>query len=317
MGSESQPIQLIWGCQASRQFEQHWLLELLHPLQVRQLEQLEGELVESLQLDQPRVLVESGLLLLERQPAPERISQLQHSRHQRIEQLAALGPFAVIHLSDEEGLDGDQLYPLLPADTPIWRNFPYPRFEADRRIQTFPIGPRREFFGFVAHRLASGRSYPWAFMGTLWASGSRTEAVSVFLQALPEGMFFGGKHFGLGLPLPAYRGHLLNSVFALCPEGDRHLDTFRLYESLQLGCIPLLVDRQGMAAPLLGPNHPLPLFSHWRQALAFAQQQLPRPEQLDRLQRQIQHWWANRKAELSSAMRGSLIRENPPNGQLD
>ena len=314
MATESRPIQLIWGCQASRQFEQHWLLELLHPLQV---EQLETEPVPGLQFDQPRVLVESGLLLLERQPAPERICQLQKSRRQRIAQLAALGPFALIHLSDEEGLDGDQLYSLLPADTPIWRNFPYPRFEADRRIQTFPIGPRREFFGCIPHLLASGRSYPWAFMGTLWASGSRTEAVSVFLRALPAGMFFGGRHFGLGLPLAAYRAHLLNSVFALCPEGDRHLDTFRLYESLQLGCIPLLVERQGMAAPLLGPNHPLPLFAHWRQALAFAQQQLPRPEQLDRLQQQIQHWWANRKAELSSAIVASLIRENPPNGQLD
>jgi len=314
MATESRPIQLIWGCQASRQFEQHWLLELLHPLQV---EQLETEPVPGLQFDQPRVLVESGLLLLERQPAPERISQLQKSRRQRIAQLAALGPFALIHFSDEEGLDGDQLYSLLPADTPIWRNFPYPRFEADRRIQTFPIGPRREFFGCIPHLLASGRSYPWAFMGTLWASGSRTEAVSVFLRALPAGMFFGGRHFGLGLPLAAYRAHLLNSVFALCPEGDRHLDTFRLYESLQLGCIPLLVERQGMAAPLLGPNHPLPLFAHWRQALAFAQQQLPRPEQLDRLQQQIQHWWANRKAELSSAIVASLIRENPPNGQLD
>ena len=317
MATESRPIQLIWGCQASRQFEQHWLLELLHPLQVRQVEQLETEPVPGLQFDQPRVLVESGLLLLERQPAPERISQLQKSRRQRIAQLAALGPFALIHLSDEEGLDGDQLYSLLPADTPIWRNFPYPRFEADRRIQTFPIGPRREFFGFIPHLLASGRSYPWAFMGTLWASGSRTEAVSVFLRALPAGMFFGGRHFGLGLPLAAYRAHLLDSVFALCPEGDRHLDTFRLYESLQLGCIPLLVERQGMAAPLLGPNHPLPLFAHWRQALAFAQQHLPRPEQLDRLQQQIQHWWANRKAELSSAIVASLIRENPPNGQLD
>lgn len=317
MATESRPIQLIWGCQASRQFEQHWLLELLHPLQVRQVEQLETEPVPGLQFDQPRVLVESGLLLLERQPAPERISQLQKSRRQRIAQLAALGPFALIHFSDEEGLDGDQLYSLLPADTPIWRNFPYPRFEADRRIQTFPIGPRREFFGCIPHLLASGRSYPWAFMGTLWASGSRTEAVSVFLRALPAGMFFGGRHFGLGLPLAAYRAHLFNSVFALCPEGDRHLDTFRLYESLQLGCIPLLVERQGMAPPLLGPNHPLPLFSHWRQALVFAQQQLPRPEQLDRLQQQIQHWWANRKAELSSAIVASLIRENPPNGQLD
>ena len=48
---------------------------------------------------------------------------------------------------------------------------------------------------------------------------------------------FGGRSFGQGVPLAEYRQTLGDSVFALCPEGDRHFDTFRLYESLADGML--------------------------------------------------------------------------------
>jgi len=148
---------------------------------------------------------------------------------------------------------------MLSPSTVIWRNFPYPRFQARPGLHVFPIGPRAEFLDPELHASASSpascRSFPWAFMGTLWASGSRTLAASLFLRALPQGFFFGGNRFGQGLALTHYRGHLLQSAFALCPEGDRHLDTFRLYESLQAGCIPVVVDQRSMALAMLGSTH--------------------------------------------------------------
>ena len=161
----------------------------------------------------------------------------------------------MVHLSDEEGLDGDDLYAQLPATCQIWRNFPHPRFRSDSRVSSFPIGPRDLFLGkddLMAGIPSSKRPFPWAFMGTLWASGSRTVAVSHFLRSLPQGFFYGGKSFGMGLPLLQYRYRLMQSVFALAPEGDRHLDTFRLWESLCCGCIPLVVDHDSSAEALLG-----------------------------------------------------------------
>lgn len=46
----------------------------------------------------------------------------------------------------------------------------------------------------------------------------------------------------------------MQSAFAFCPEGDRHLDIFRLYESLQAGSIPVLVDQRfdGLEASVSG-----------------------------------------------------------------
>lgn len=271
-------VQLIWGCNPARQFEQAWVQSLLKP---------------SLLSRDGTVLVESGLLRLERSPSPQRLHQQNQERQQRI--AALLGqPFTLIHLSDEEGLDADDLYPQLPATCQIWRNFPHPRLMADRRVRSFPIGPRDLFLvkdELMAGVPASHRPVPWVFMGTLWASGSRTLAVSHFLRGLPHGFFYGGKSFGTGLPLEQYRQRLMQSVFALAPEGDRHLDTFRLWESLCCGCIPLVVDHAASAAALLGHGSPVPVFDGWPQALAFAQQQLRDPDALDDLQALIQRWW--------------------------
>ena len=122
------------------------------------------------------------------------------------------------------------------------------------------------------------------------ASGSHV-AVSHFLRSLPQGFFYGGKSFGMGLPLLQYRYRLMQSVFALAPEGDRHLDTFRLWESLCCGCIPLVVDHDSSAEALLGPASPVPVFECWPEALAFAQLQLRDTSSLNHLQACIQTWW--------------------------
>ena len=289
---------VLWGCDPRRQFESAWLQTLLGSVQHVQVGAPQGAVRPG------AVLVETGLSRLERHPDPLQVEQTLALRRQRVQWLSAAGRFGVIHLSDEEGFDGDELYPLLPQGTVVWRNFPYPRHQG---VRVFPIGPRAEFLepalNAPARRPASSRPFPWAFMGTLWASGSRTRAASLFLRALPQGFFHGGRGFAQGLPLADYRHHLLQSAFALCPEGDRHLDTFRLYESLQAGCIPVLVDQRSMAQPLLGPSAALPVFERWEQALAWVQQLLQQPALLDNTQAAISAWWQWRRQSLTGAMR--------------
>ncbi len=298
-------VQLIWGCDPERQFEQAWLLSLLQSLDVRQFK---ADAMAAVSREMPRLLVETGLLRLERQVDPQRLARQRQQRQHRLEQIAQSGPFVLVHFSDEEGLDGDVLYPQLPDGTAVWRNFSYFRFDHQQRvlIRNFPIGPRREFLESDPGPLASQRPFPWAFMGTLWRSGQRLLATSLFLRKLPQGQFFGGRHFGVGLPLVQYRQRLQNSVFALCPEGDRHFDTFRLYESLQVGCLPLVVERQQQALTLLGRDFPLPIFPSWSAALVEVETLLKHPHQLDHLQWQVIEWWATRKAALGLRLRQDL-----------
>ena len=304
-------VQLLWGCDPARQFEVAWLRHLLSP-------GLAGESpwwapthrLADFEPGAMPVLVESGLLRLERAPVPERLAQQAHERQARLAALQRLGGFGVVHLSDEEGLDAQGWYGLLPPQVPIWRNFWHPHLEANPKLRSFPIGPRDLFLSPPPEGLApaSQRPFPWAFMGTLWPSGSRRLAVSLFLRGLPAGLYFGGQHFGQGLPLEHYRANLLTSVFALAPEGDRHLDTFRLWESLCCGCIPLLVEHRATADRLLSAPHPLPVFASWPEALGFAQRQLGDPAGLDALQARIQAWWQRHQQGLGQDLRDSLVK---------
>lgn len=304
-------LQVFWGCDPAHQFESGWLRYLLKDF-LREEHWAEGcvpQLRPPQPLGQRCILVESGLLRLSRPVDPLRLEQQRLHRAARLDALARNYPLLLIHLSDEEGLDGDELYPMLPETTVIWRNFPHSRFAAlKQKMQTFPIGPRSDFLAVHELKPAQSRHYPWAFMGTIWGSGSRRLATSLFMRAIPQGFFHGGTQFGVGLPLADYQAVLANSVFALCPEGDRHLDTFRLYESLQMGCIPLVVDVRAEALPLLGHDFPLPWFSSWPEALAFAQWHLSQLHQLNQLQAHVFSWWKKRCLSLSMAMRQSLER---------
>ena len=82
---------------------------------------------------------------------------------------------------------------------------------------------------------------------------------------------------------------MLNSVFALCPEGDRHLDTFRLWEACSAGTIPLIVDHNSKAKNLVGSEFPIPLT--WRDALNYSTARLQNPKLLNQIQKELICWW--------------------------
>lgn len=50
--------------------------------------------------------------------------------------------------------------------------------------------------------------------------------------------------FGMGLPYNEYLGLLANTKFAVCPSAISTPDSFRIYEALEMGCVPVL-DRAG------------------------------------------------------------------------
>ena len=75
-------VQLIWGCDPSRQLERQWLLSLLRPLSV--VEVHAGESLDPVLLKQncARILVETGLMRLEREVSQNRlINQSRQRQH--------------------------------------------------------------------------------------------------------------------------------------------------------------------------------------------------------------------------------------------
>ena len=148
-------------------------------------------------------------------------------------------------------------------------------------------------------------------MGTLWSSGPRFVASSLFLRNLPSGYFLSTSGFGQGLSLDKYFSVFNQSVFFLALPGDRHLDTFRLWEGLSCGSIPLLVDKDYVASKLLPHNFPLPIFSTWPEALNYAVNLLNNPISLKQLQLSTYLWWLSYQAHVKSSIFYTLFAPSP------
>jgi hypothetical protein len=98
-----------------------------------------------------------------------------------------------------------------------------------------------------------------------------------------------------------YKDILRASVFAPCPMGNVMLETFRLYEALEAGAIPLLSRRLFMPYhDRVIPGHPIPAFTRWAAACRFANRLLADPAALDALQARLMAWWRDYKSRLQS-----------------
>ena len=80
----------------------------------------------------------------------------------------------------------------------------------------------------------------WCFAGQI--THKLREEMAVALRQRDDGMLVETAGFTQGLDRPEYIEALMTSKVALCPSGPVHPDTFRLYEALEAGCLPI-VDR--------------------------------------------------------------------------
>jgi hypothetical protein len=136
----------------------------------------------------------------------------------------------------------------------------------------------------------SSRRYVWSFCGNRVAS--RFEMLSAFSGLDPAYALAPGQR----IPRREFQDVLTQSKFVPCPMGNVMLETWRTYEALEAGCIPLLERRVTMDyyRNLLG-DHPIPTFSSWRHARRFVCQQLETPHDLDKLQTELLEWWSGAK----------------------
>ena len=83
--------------------------------------------------------------------------------------------------------------------------------------------------------------------------------------------------------------------------GNVMLETWRLYEALEGGAIPLTSRRKLMPYhDRIMPGHPIPTFVTWRAARQFAERLLADQKALDALQQRIGTWWRSYKKKLQA-----------------
>ena len=191
--------------------------------------------------------------------------------------------------------------------------FPVERIEggANRRVWVMTpenswVGDRRIGMGFPPHTQpplielsaeAAGRRCDWAFAGQI-THARRREFVQA-ARSLEGGRLFETDHFAAGMDPDAYMRFMAGAKVAPCPSGATTVDTMRLYEALEAGCIPV-VDNLNPHRVEAGywdwvlPGHAFPHVTHWDQFAALLPLLLEGwPANANRV---FAHWQAHKRA---------------------
>ncbi len=221
----------------------------------------------------------------------------------------------LVHLSDEAFSDDTGAYKYCEA---VIRNY-RSDVKADlARMFFLPLGYKTGFARDPASKPAGARKHLWSFAGDP-NKLSRGEMLKT-LATVDGGAWHLTSGFGAAdcLSTADYRALMDESVMIPCPGGWSNLETFRVYEALEAGCIPFVEKRKGYDyyRALLGP-HPLPTIGTWTEGAALLRK-LKDAGELPALQQTCMTWWADYKARLKTEMAGFVgaALSPPPDGEI-
>lgn len=170
----------------------------------------------------------------------------------------------VIYTSDEEGRWG---IPVLPHIT-VWTQYWRPGMNAD--LGKILMGYPSRLGQYKINRDLP-KEYLWSYIGQV-QNEFREECVKV-LKTLDGGKlqtveFFGGIGKG-AIDYQEYLDIICKSKYVICPPGSFSVESFRLYEALECGSIPITQMRSPKHPKDFNwwkevyPDHNLMLIEHW------------------------------------------------------
>ena len=213
--------------------------------------------------------------------------------------------FGVILLSDERLIDSCEY---IESDYCIFiaRNCLHPKIHTNPKNISFGLGYRARFnSNDNLHIKSSDRVINWNFVGSLSHNKDRDTCINEFSKIKNSYSHFTTEFNSSDyLPIEKYQRVLEQSVFTLCPVGQINIDTFRLYEALEAGSIPVVLK----FAPHLraepsywhhlfrGEQHmPFVCVNNWVEAVDLCSKLLERPELLNQIQMDCKTFWRNWK----------------------
>jgi hypothetical protein len=115
--------------------------------------------------------------------------------------------------------------------------------------------------------------------------------------------------FSLGLSKDEYIEKMLQAKVAPCPSGSHTVDTFRLFEALELGCVPIADNEtpmnnwSGFWTWLFDEEPPFPTINRYDDLGGYIQDSL---EKFPVLNNKIQSWWLRKKSQYRQTLRQDL-----------
>ena len=214
----------------------------------------------------------------------------------------------VLHMSDEFANDPIAFYNH-PAVKHVIRNYwRNDLAQYKSKVTVVPLGYAngRHAMHLPGPPMFADRPHLWAFAGSMDRQG-RAEAITALHKATPY-----AEHI---LPTwaspnqlegPEYIDMMRKAKFVPCFRGSYALESYRLYEALEHGAIPIYVpsESHNTADELkeLFGNHPFLGFPSWDMASSLLPRLASQPEAMEKHRATLASWWANKKAETQKSI---------------
>lgn len=309
--SDTSPIRVVWTVDSLWEFD--WIQSLLAGLEADHVfEPLDEE-------PTPRSLVVTSGADLEGLSMSAYLSRY-------VDRGLSVG---VLHLSDEAAGSTIDFYQHAAF---VFRNYVRHDLGDHAAREVFPLGYKRGFTDDLEPKRPGERQYLWSFAGDPNKASRRTMLDAA--GSVPRGFVHLINHFGdpAGLDTGAYADLLADSVFVLAPRGNCSVDSFRVYEALEAGAIPIVEDddnfgfwlnlmnpravinsrpwrrahwnahrgwalRRSYWQTAYGGDFPLPIVRRWSDLPLMLN-----AIDIDETARAVGHWWSDLKRRTAEAL---------------
>jgi GR25 family glycosyltransferase involved in LPS biosynthesis len=208
-------------------------------------------------------------------------------------------PFILLHLSDEHCSDPIDIYSL-PMCKAVLRNYVRNDIPSSiqNKVKTIPLGPHFKLNGQIT---PATKKYVWSFHGTEWHGRSNTIAMLNQLQPNSFELYKTWQDANQ-LKQDEYCSKMREAIFVPCLRGN-NVETYRFYEALELGAIPLIVEEQ-IGHPyyaMLRKHMPsLVILGSWFDSFQFVKEMFSNPTKIEQYHREIYTEWMAWKDEIKN-----------------
>jgi len=204
----------------------------------------------------------------------------------------------LFHLGDETG--AYDLSGIYNKCSFVLRTFCSNKYFNNKYVKCIPIG----YKSGITDRKENDRKYKWTFTGTPHKS-SRHDLLYQFSNIKP---FFCHKteQFNTKIISVDEMSNILSlTEFVPCPSGFFHPETYRLYEALQCGCIPI-VEEAYKYYDRLFPKNPFIKVGKWLDAKLIIRDW--KKNQILQKQEECISWWNNYKNYLQEMVKAKIAQ---------
>ncbi len=203
----------------------------------------------------------------------------------------------LFHLGDESG--AHDLSPVYKNCNYIWRTFCASKYFKNVKVKCIPIG----YKSGLINKHKSNRKYKWAFTGTPHKS-SRHDLLFQLSEIKPFFCHKTQKFDQKIISIDEMSEILSSTEFIPCPNGFWHPETYRVYEALECGCIPVVESTYDYYDRLF-PSNPFIKTNIWAEARPTIEGW--NKEQINKKSNECKTWWSNFKNELQQSIKDIII----------